>query len=332
MPGAETDPGSGPTRVPALPDAVSTSSGIGGSGLSAYANIARALGADVRGWDVRDTIFMANARRDRRRYRRRAVTARGLGGDRLHRARTPDPGCSAGGVSRRARLRAAGHRRGWRAREDDDGRDDRVRAAQGRARSLMDHRRRRSSARRQRRRGRRVARRGRRRVGSLDRCAATGDRGHHQRRARPSRDVRVGGRVAFVLRQLARRRAPCRPQLGTRSGRARARGARGAQPAERSSGSRRARARGRAPSPRRSRHCSSSGVWGAGSSSSANEAGSPSTTTTAITRPSSRSRCGWRGSAPAGVSSPSTSPMSTSARGICIVSSGKRSRSRTLRS
>lgn len=32
--------------------------GIGGSGLSAYANAARALGAEVRGWDVRDTIFM----------------------------------------------------------------------------------------------------------------------------------------------------------------------------------------------------------------------------------------------------------------------------------
>lgn len=32
--------------------------GIGGAGLSAYANFARALGADVRGWDVRDTIFL----------------------------------------------------------------------------------------------------------------------------------------------------------------------------------------------------------------------------------------------------------------------------------
>ncbi len=32
--------------------------GIGGSGLSAYANIARAWGAEVRGWDVRDTIFL----------------------------------------------------------------------------------------------------------------------------------------------------------------------------------------------------------------------------------------------------------------------------------
>jgi UDP-N-acetylmuramate--alanine ligase len=32
--------------------------GIGGAGLSAYANFARAWGAEVRGWDVRDTIFV----------------------------------------------------------------------------------------------------------------------------------------------------------------------------------------------------------------------------------------------------------------------------------
>ena len=32
--------------------------GIGGSGLSAYANMARALGAEVRGWEARDTIFL----------------------------------------------------------------------------------------------------------------------------------------------------------------------------------------------------------------------------------------------------------------------------------
>ncbi len=32
--------------------------GIGGAGLSAYANFARAWGAEVRGWDVQDTIFM----------------------------------------------------------------------------------------------------------------------------------------------------------------------------------------------------------------------------------------------------------------------------------
>jgi UDP-N-acetylmuramate--alanine ligase len=31
--------------------------GIGGSGMSAYANIARAWGAEVRGWDVQETIF-----------------------------------------------------------------------------------------------------------------------------------------------------------------------------------------------------------------------------------------------------------------------------------
>jgi UDP-N-acetylmuramate--alanine ligase len=32
--------------------------GIGGAGLSAYANFARAWGAGVRGWDVRETIFL----------------------------------------------------------------------------------------------------------------------------------------------------------------------------------------------------------------------------------------------------------------------------------
>jgi UDP-N-acetylmuramate--alanine ligase len=31
--------------------------GIGGSGMSAYANIARAWGAEVRGWDANETIF-----------------------------------------------------------------------------------------------------------------------------------------------------------------------------------------------------------------------------------------------------------------------------------
>jgi UDP-N-acetylmuramate--alanine ligase len=32
--------------------------GIGGAGLSAYANVARGWGAEVRGWDARETIFM----------------------------------------------------------------------------------------------------------------------------------------------------------------------------------------------------------------------------------------------------------------------------------
>jgi UDP-N-acetylmuramate--alanine ligase len=36
--------------------------GIGGSGLSAYANVARAWGAEVRGWDARETIFMDTLR------------------------------------------------------------------------------------------------------------------------------------------------------------------------------------------------------------------------------------------------------------------------------
>jgi len=34
--------------------------GIGGSGLSAYANIASGLGAEVRGWEAQDTIFLGS--------------------------------------------------------------------------------------------------------------------------------------------------------------------------------------------------------------------------------------------------------------------------------
>ncbi|HSJ94979.1 MAG TPA: cyanophycin synthetase [Gaiellaceae bacterium] len=36
--------------------------GIGGAGLSAYANIVRAWGGEVRGWDLRETIFMETLR------------------------------------------------------------------------------------------------------------------------------------------------------------------------------------------------------------------------------------------------------------------------------
>ena len=47
--------------------------GIGGSGLSAYANIARAWGAEVRGWDAQETIFTETLEGDRGRPRRRAA-------------------------------------------------------------------------------------------------------------------------------------------------------------------------------------------------------------------------------------------------------------------
>ena len=62
MPGDEPDPGSGTDARAGLAGRRLYFVGIGGSGLSAYANIARALGADVRGWDVRDTIFMATSK------------------------------------------------------------------------------------------------------------------------------------------------------------------------------------------------------------------------------------------------------------------------------
>ena len=58
MPAADGDPGLAPPK--ALAGRRLYFVGIGGSGMSAYANIARALGADVRGWDVGDTIFMGS--------------------------------------------------------------------------------------------------------------------------------------------------------------------------------------------------------------------------------------------------------------------------------
>ncbi len=50
--------GDGATRASPLRGRMLYFVGIGGSGMSAYANAALALGADVRGWDARDTIFM----------------------------------------------------------------------------------------------------------------------------------------------------------------------------------------------------------------------------------------------------------------------------------
>jgi UDP-N-acetylmuramate--alanine ligase len=50
LPGAEGEPALAGRRLYFV--------GIGGSGLSAYANIARAWGAEVRGWEARETIFL----------------------------------------------------------------------------------------------------------------------------------------------------------------------------------------------------------------------------------------------------------------------------------
>ncbi len=131
--------------------------GIGGSGMSAYANMARALGAEVRGWDLHDTIFMESL----------AGIEVDLGGEpeppagwevgRLDGPSAPDRRHPPRGVPGRARRRSAVDRRRRCARQDDDIRDDRLRARGDRARSRLDHRRHRPAARRQRRRRCRLA-------------------------------------------------------------------------------------------------------------------------------------------------------------------------------
>ena len=88
------------------------------------------------GWDVRDTIFMESLEGIDVDLGGEPSPPAGWEIDRLDRASAPDRGHAAGGLPRRARRRAAGDRRRWRPREDDDGRDDRVRARGDGARSL----------------------------------------------------------------------------------------------------------------------------------------------------------------------------------------------------
>lgn len=55
-------PGSGASSVRPLEGRSLYFVGIGGAGLSAYANFSRAWGAEVRGWDQRETIFLEAVR------------------------------------------------------------------------------------------------------------------------------------------------------------------------------------------------------------------------------------------------------------------------------
>ena len=97
--------------------------------MSAYANIARALGAEVRGWDLRDTIFMGSL--DGIEVDLGGEPAPPAGWEvvvstaHLHRIE----GIAAGRLPRGARRRAAGDRGRRRPRQDDDRGDDRLRAA-----------------------------------------------------------------------------------------------------------------------------------------------------------------------------------------------------------
>ena len=217
--------------------------GIGGAGMSAYALLAQAWGAEVAGLGPqRHPVCRARARR---RHPGDdlggARSPRGMGGLRLERVRLsgPQPRRAAG----RARLPAAVDRGVGNARQDDDGGDDRLLPPAARPRSGVPDRRRDPSARRKRRGGGGVARRRGRRVRSHGRAPSSRDRGRHERGARPSHDVRLAGRARGDVRGLAGSRAERGARLGARAGDDGAARPGRAQPPERRVRPRRARAR-----------------------------------------------------------------------------------------
>ncbi len=216
--------------------------GIGGSGMSAYANVADGWGAEVAGWEAGDTIFLRSL-------------AEGievdLGGEprppagfevivstaHAHRIEgTPRAEFLAELVAARPSVVVAGaHGKtttaamiafalcelGERPRLGDRGC--------------------RAPARRECRHRRRLARGRRGRVRPLAVLARTADRRGHESRARPSRHLRIGGRSSRRVRGVARGRADVRRRLGAPAVRRRARRAGCAQPAERGTRDRGAR-------------------------------------------------------------------------------------------
>ncbi len=95
--------------------------GIGGAGMSAYALLAHAWGAEVAGWDRVETPYLAHLDGiEVDDLAGAAGAARRLGGLRLDRVRRSRRRPAARRPARRARLAAPLDRRRRRARQDDD--------------------------------------------------------------------------------------------------------------------------------------------------------------------------------------------------------------------
>ena len=137
--------------------------GIGGAGMSALAIVARAWGAEVAGSDRARTPYVELLERDGDRRHRRArrrenvppgsevVVSSAIAADNPELARRGDTPLDAGRAARRARRAPALDRRRRRARQDDDGVDDRLLPRPARARPDIPDRRRGASARGERR-------------------------------------------------------------------------------------------------------------------------------------------------------------------------------------
>ena len=220
--------------------------GIAGSGMSAYANVARALGAEVRGWDAHETIFsetldgievdlggeprppdgfeviVSTAHRDRIAGTPRAVFLAELVAARPSIVVTGAHGKTTTAAMIAHALRETGTiRRGSSAGSCLSSAATPVPA--------------------------RVARRRGGRVRPLRlRAPAAGRRGH-ERRARPLRNLRLEGGARRGDRRVARRCSRRRPRPGARAGVVRPADPRGAQPPQRGRRHRGARENRRRP-------------------------------------------------------------------------------------
>ncbi len=206
--------------------------GVGGAGLSAYARAAHALGASVSGSDSAEGPYLQRLAADGVLQAQighvadnvpdgedvELVYSSAVSDDNAERRVARERGLRErprADLLARADRAAAHDRRGGHARQDDDRGDGRARAARRRTGPGL------AGRRHDRRRAgelalerRRLAGGGGRRVGPLDAQYRRRDRGDHERRARPSRDVRLAARAARGVRAVRRPRAACAGRVG----------------------------------------------------------------------------------------------------------------------
>ena len=218
--------------------------GVGGAGMSAYALLAKAWGADVAGWDRNDTPYAERLRADGIRVTISAEPEPPAGWEVFVSSAYSFPGRSrAELLAELVSLRTVDRGLGY-ARQDHDRRHDRFLPRAAGPRSGVRDRRRDSATRRKRRRGGGLAGGRGRRVRPYRRAVTARDRRRHQRRAGPPHDVLVRSRGRGHVRALAVAHPTCGARLGAGGARDRARASRTPQPAERGFRARRARAGG----------------------------------------------------------------------------------------
>ena len=271
--------------------------GIGGAGLSGYAIVARAWGAEVSGWDRNETPYLAHVREAGIPVDGLGRPARAARGARRPSSRPRMPARSEGRSRAEFLAELVALRRsivvGRRPREDDDRGDDRLRPRPPRRRPLVPDRRRGSAARRQR--TRRGAAGSSSRAtsptapSSRSRPTSPSSRTSTSTTTRPSRRLPSSRSASRRWAAWARRR-PRRLGPRRRAGRLRARGA-GASTTASTPPARWPRSSSPASSaPRPPRRLRGSAAPAGGSRLTARRAAFASSTTTPTIPPSSRRR------------------------------------------